>query len=209
MTIDFSPLIEIIEQYSYGAVCLAMVLEGMCLPVPSELVLGFAGFMVYQGVFSFPAAVGAGWLGSMLGSLFIYFVARQGGRNFLYKFCRIFRLSPVYIDKMGEAFICYGPQIIIPWRQLPIVRTKISIAAGLLNMRLATFCLLTALGIAVWCTLAVSLGLFFGPHWQKLIDIFTELGYLVIALGGIIAVVIGIYWYSRRKRKKEATDNCS
>ncbi|HWR09795.1 DedA family protein [Sporomusa sp.] len=204
MAIDFTPLIGIIEQYSYGAVCLAMVFEGMCLPIPSELVLGFAGYMVYKGVFSFPAAVFAGWLGSMLGSLFIYFVARQGGRRFLYRFCGIIRLSPVYVDRMGEAFIRYGPQIIIPWRQLPIVRTKISIAAGLLNMRLTTFTLLTALGIGIWCTLAVGLGLFFGPHWQTLIDIFSELGYLVIALWVIIAVIIGIYWNICFKRKKEA-----
>ncbi|MDF2569687.1 MAG: yghB [Sporomusa sp.] len=206
MSIDFNYLIEGIQQYGYLAVFLSMILEGMCIPVPSELVLGFAGFMVYQGIFSFPVAVAAGWLGSMLGSLTIYFIARQGGRKFLYKLCRLIRISPSYVDKMGECFIHYGPQIIIPWRQLPIVRTKISIAAGLLNMRLTTFCLLTAFGIAIWCTLAVSLGLFLGPHWHNLIYIFTEVDYIVIALCGIFITVLGIFWYRRHKRKKEATD---
>ncbi|WP_425059846.1 DedA family protein [Sporomusa carbonis] len=69
-------------------------------------------------------------------------------------------------------------------------------------MRLSTFGVLTAIGIAVWCTLAVSLGLFFGPHWEKLIDIFTDLGYIVVAAIGFAVVVVGIYWYLSRKRKK-------
>ncbi|XEQ91660.1 hypothetical protein SCACP_04680 [Sporomusa carbonis] len=102
MAVDFDSLTNIIEQYGYLAVFLSMTLEGMCIPVPSELVLGFAGFMVYQNVFSFPGAILAGWLGSMTGSLFIYFLARQGGREFLYKFCRLIHLSPSYVDKMSD-----------------------------------------------------------------------------------------------------------
>lgn len=205
MTIDFSPLLGFIEQYSYGAVGVAMLLEGMCLPVPSELVLGFAGFMVYQGIFSFPAAVFSGWLGSMLGSLFIYAVARQGGRPFLYRFCRLFRLSPVYIDKIGASFVRYGPRLIVPWRQLPVVRTKISIAAGLLNMRFLPFALHTAAGIAVWCTLAVGLGVFLGPHWPALLSLGAEPAYLAITLFAVVAVIT-ISWRIAYKRKKEAPD---
>ncbi len=205
MMIDLSPLLGLIEQYSYGAVGLAMLLEGMCLPVPSELVLGFAGFMVYKGIFSFPAAVFAGWLGSVLGSLCIYVVARQGGRPFLNRFCRVFGLSPAYIDKLGAVFVRYGPRIIIAWRQLPVVRTKISIAAGLLNMRFIPFLLHTAAGIAVWCTLAIGFGLLLGPQWQVLLAIGAELGYLSIGLLALIAGIV-IYWYTGQKRKKEAPD---
>ena len=140
-------LTEFVAEYGYLAIFLMMFLEGMCIPIPSELTMGFAGFMVYQGKLSLPAAIFSGWLGSFSGSFMIYALARKGGgRKFLYRWGYLIRLTPYRLDKLGNWFNHYGPPLIIPWRQLPIIRTKISIAAGLFDMRYITFISFTAIG---------------------------------------------------------------
>jgi len=201
---DFESLTGLIENYGYLAIFLAMFLEGMCIPVPSELVLGFAGFLVYQGKLSFAGAVFAGWLGSFAGSCIIYYAARKGGRAFLYRWGRLVQLTPARLDTIAAWFSRWGPPLIIPWRQIPVFRTKISIAAGLLDMRAWVFSFNTALGIAVWCSLAVGLGYHFGRSWHLLVDIFSRLGAFVVAaavVAGLIAV--GAFFYLRRRKIKE------
>ena len=201
---DLGSLTDAVKTYGYLAVFLMMFLEGMCIPIPSELVLGFAGFMVYQGNFAFAGAILAGWLGSFAGSFTIYLLARKGGRKYLYQYGHLVRLSPKRLDLIASWFTRYGPVLIIPWRQLPVIRTKISIAAGLLNMRYSIFTLYTAFGVLIWCTLAVSLGYYFGQSWEELIDIFSEIGYFIIA--AIVALVfVGLYiLYPRCKKANEA-----
>lgn len=201
---DFGILTELVEDYGYLAIFVAMFLEGMCIPVPSELVMGFAGFMVFQGKFSLLGAILAGWLGSLSGSFTIYLLARKGGRKFLYRWGHMVQLTPSRLDMIGEWFTKYGPPLIIPWRQLPVIRTKISIAAGLMDTRYTIFTAYTALGIAIWCTLSVSLGYYFGQSWQKLLAIFTQLGhYVIIAIIILFASLVVFFLYTRRKRKEE------
>lgn len=192
-----------VEDYGYLAVFVTMFFEGLCIPIPSELIMGFAGFMVFKGKFSLPGAIFAGWLGSFAGSCTVYYAARRGGRRFLYRYCHLVRLSPHHIDTFGEWFRRLGPPLIIPWRQLPVLRTKISIAAGLLDLRAWVFALYTAIGIAVWCTLAVSVGYCFGQNWHRLVDIFARLGTYIVATLAAAAVLgaAGLLIYLRRQRK--------
>ena len=201
---DLNSLTKIVMDYGYLAVFCTMFLEGMCIPIPSELIMGFAGFMVYQGTFSLTGAILAGWLGSLSGSFTIYLLARKGGRKFLYRWGHLVRLGPERLDIIGDWFIRYGPLLIIPWRQLPVIRTKISIASGLLDMRYTVFTAYTAVGIAVWCTLAVSLGYYFGQSWQTLLAIFTDIGhYIIIAIFAAVALGVGLFYYRRRRKIKE------
>ncbi len=196
-----------VEKYGYLAVFVSMFFEGMCIPIPSEIVLGFAGFMVYQGKFTFTGAILAGWLGSFAGSCTIYYAALRGGRQFLYRYCHLIRLSPAHIDTFGEWFRRLGPPLIIPWRQIPVLRTKISIAAGLLDLRAWIFVLYTAAGIAVWCTLAVSLGYYFGQNWLLFVEFFSRLGTVVVAalaVGGVAVTAAAYIYIRQRKRKEEA-----
>ncbi|MDT8902644.1 DedA family protein [Anaeroselena agilis] len=193
----------LVEDYGYVAVFVGMFFEGMCIPVPSELVMGFAGYLVYQGKFSLTGAILSGWLGSFAGSCTIYYAARKGGRHFLYRYCHLLRLSPARLDTIGEWFHRFGPPFIIPWRQVPVLRTKISIAAGLLDLKPLVFALYTAVGIAVWCTLSVSLGYYFGQNWMLFVDFFARLGTFVAAAIAVLAVVGvgGLFLYLRRRRK--------
>ncbi len=161
---DLNSLTNIVGEYGYLAVFCTMFLEGMCIPIPSELIMGFAGFMVYQGKFSLGGAIAAGWLGSLSGSFTVYLVARKGGRKFLYRWGHLIHLGPERLDIIGDWFNRYGPPLIIPWRQLPVIRTKISIAAGLLDMRYIVFTAYTAIGIAVWCSSGGVARLLFRPE---------------------------------------------
>lgn len=196
-----------VEDYGYLAVVISMFFEGLCIPIPSEIVMGFAGFMVFQGKFSLPGAIFAGWLGSFAGSCTVYYAARRGGRQFLYRYCHLVRLSPAHIDTFGEWFRRLGPPLIIPWRQIPVLRTKISIAAGLLNLRVWVFALYTAAGIAVWCTLAVSFGYYFGQNWHLFVDIFSRLGtFVVVALAAVATLGAGallLYLRSQKRARQE------
>ncbi len=197
-----------VEEYGYFAVFTAMFLEGLCIPIPSEIVMGFAGFMVYQGKFSLPGVLLAGWAGSFAGSCTIYWAARKGGRNFLYRHCHLVRLSPARIDTFGGWFRRFGPPLIIPWRQLPVLRTKISVAAGLLDLRAPVFAFYTAAGIAVWCSIAVACGYYLGQYWQVFVDILARLGVAVAAALAVVALlgagVLFIYLRRCRKTKEEA-----
>ncbi len=195
-----------VEDYGYVAVFAAMFLEGMCIPVPSEIVMGFAGFMVYQGKFTLSGALFAGWLGSFAGSCAIYWAARKGGRKFLYRYCHLLRLSPAHIDTFGGWFCRFGPPLIIPWRQLPVLRTKISIAAGLLDLRALVFVPYTALGIGIWCSIAVACGYYLGQNWHIFVDIFARLGAVVAAALAVVALLGAgalFVWLRRRRKIKE------
>ncbi|MDR3564655.1 MAG: DedA family protein [Negativicutes bacterium] len=202
---ELDALTKIVADYGYLAVFCTMFLEGMCIPIPSELIMGFAGYMVYQGHFSLTGAILAGWLGSFSGSFSIYLLARKGGRKYLYRWGHVVGLGPRRLDIIGDWFNRYGPPLIIPWRQLPVIRTKISIAAGLMDMRYVIFTAYTALGIAVWCSLSVFLGYYFGQNWQNLLAIFTELGhYIILAIFGIIlSCALFVVYHKRRKIKEE------
>lgn len=200
---NFEALTVVVEDYGYLAVFVTMFFEGLCIPIPSELILGFAGFLVYQGKFSFAGSILTGWLGSLCGSLTVYALARTCGRTWLYRYCHLVRLSPDKLEIIAKWFNRFGPPLIIPWRQIPVFRTKISIAAGLLGMRTWVFVLNTAIGIAVWCTLAVSLGYYFGRNWHRLVDIFSRLGTYIVAvviLAG--AAGLGFFLYMRHQKTK-------
>ena len=177
----------IIASYGYVAIFFLMFLEGMCLPLPSELTMGFAGFLAYQGKFTIVGAILTGWLGSFAGSCGIYLLAHKGGRRFLYRWGHLVHLGPERLDTFGAWFCHHGPYLIILWRQLPLMRPKISIVAGLMGLRYVIFAAYTAIGIAIWCTLAASLGYFLGRNWRVLLSFFSALGYYVL-----IAIMVAI-----------------
>ncbi len=197
---DLALLTNIIEHYGYYAIFLAMVLEGACTPVPSELVMGFAGFLVYKGQFSLGPTILTGWAGSLTGAVLAYLLSRYAGRDLLYKWGPRVHITTGQLDYFASWFVNYGPALIIPWRQLPIVRCKSSIAAGLSNMRLLTFISNTAIGIFLWCSLAVYLGRLLGPSWHTLVEIFSQLGELILIGAGFTVLGLAVY-FSRHRRK--------
>lgn len=194
-------LTVLIEHYGYGAVFLAMAMESMHLPVPSELVLGFAGFLTYLGKFTFIKAVGAGWLGSFTGSILLFILSRKHGRVFILKWGYKIKLSPKRVQELSNWFTKYGPTLIIPWRLMPFIRTKASIVAGVLNMNFLPFACCSALGIALWCASAVALGRYLGYKWPTLLTLVINLGQpIIISIGVLALTATGCFWYWRRDK---------
>lgn len=199
---DFNLLTAIIQNYGYSAIFLASILEGACMPIASELVLGFAGLLVYKGQLSFWGAVSAGWFGSLIGAFIIYSAARYGGRKFIYKWGHVIHLTPIRIDTFTDWFNKNGAALIIPWKLLPVIRAKISIAAGLLRMNKAVFLLYTATGIAVWSFMGVSLGAYLGDKWPVILELIPRLGKISAAVAALTAFGVAYLIYTKTKVKQ-------
>ena len=199
---DLISVVTLIEQNGYWAIFLGMLLEGLCLPIPAELVLGFAGFLVSQHKLLFLGSILAGWLGSLVGSVLIYFAARQYGCGLLYKYGRLCGLTHERIDYVSQFFHKYGPIMIIPWRQLPIVRNKISVVAGLTRLPFPTFLLYIVIGTGLWSALGISLGWYLGANWQILINMLTGVSKWMMVAGIMLICSAAVFLYGRYLKTK-------
>jgi len=199
-------LLSNIEKFGYLAIFICTFIEGMCIPLVSELILGFAGFLVFKGTLTFLPTAFSAWAGSFCGSFFIYCVFRRGGRPLVYRYGHYIRLTPRRFDKFSEWFERFGPILIIPWRQIPVLRTKISIVAGIFDLNIYVFSVLTAIGIAVWTTAALYVSYSFGNNWQQLLALVKDLSDFIvyILIFSAIGAVIMFYWRKKEKRKKRS-----
>ncbi|MEI6285215.1 MAG: DedA family protein [Bacillota bacterium] len=199
-------LLSNIEKFGYLAIFICTFIEGMCIPLVSELILGFAGFLVFKGTLTFLPTAFSAWAGSFCGSFFIYCVFRRGGRPLVYRYGHYIRLTPRRFDKFSEWFERFGPILIIPWRQIPVLRTKISIVAGIFDLNIYVFSVLTAIGIAVWTTAALYVSYTFGNNWQQMLALVKDLSDFIIyiLIFSAVGALIMFYWRKKEKRKKRS-----
>lgn len=161
--------VGIMERLGYPGVILIVALENIFPPIPSEVVLPFAGFLTRRGYLTLPGVVLAATFGSLLGALTLYCLGRIVGRQ------RLFRLTKLPYAPISEAglrraarwFARYGPWTVFFGRMVPAVRSLISIPAGLARMPLAVFTLYTAAGTAIWNTALACLGATLGAAWPE------------------------------------------
>lgn len=188
----------LVSGLGHFGVFLGMILESACIPLPSELILPFAGYLVWKGKLTLWIAVMAGTMGNVVGSYIAYWVGQHGGKPFILKYGRYFFVSPKEFDRAEYWFNRYGEPIIFISRLLPIIRTFISLPAGVAGMNLYKFLLYTFLGSLPWSYIFVNLGFKLGEHWQDVSPIFHKLDYISI---GILVLGIGYFIYKKRKRK--------
>lgn len=198
---------EILSGTGPAGIFVAMLLESACVPVPSEVVLPFAGIMVAREVMSFWEAVGWGLAGQMAGSALAWTVGRYGGRPFLDRYGRYLLLRRHELDRAERWFARWGEVTALAARLLPGVRTFISLPAGVARMPLGRFLLYSALGALPWTAALVWLGVSVGEVWDdpKWHWLFRGLDALVV-LGalGLVAWVARRAWRGRRRRQGEA-----
>lgn len=199
---DLTSVVTLIEQNGYWAIFLGMLLEGLCLPIPAELVLGFAGFLVSQHKLLFLGSILAGWLGSLVGSVLTYFTARKYGCCLLYKYGSLCGLTPERIDYISQFFHRYGPIMIIPWRQFPVVRNKISVVAGLTKLPFPIFLLYIVIGTGLCSALGISLGCYLGANWQILINMLTGVSKWMLLAGIMLISSAAVFLYGRYLKTK-------
>lgn len=189
---------DFLAEWGYLALFITMVLENMNVPIPSEIVLGFAGFLVSQQVFTFWPTIAVGTAAGIVGSLGSYWIGAKGGRAVLLRYGQHMHLSNKKLIAADSWFQRYGGIAVFTGRLLPGIRTFISLPAGIAQYPLPHFIILTIAGTVPWTILLVYVGSILGDNWQTILDYHYE-----IAAGSILiaAVILAAYLYLRRKKE--------
>ncbi|MHB8631513.1 MAG: DedA family protein [Candidatus Limnocylindria bacterium] len=176
--------------FGYLGVALAMAIESAAIPIPSELILPFAGFSVARGIpepltgapWSYWGAVAAAVVGNTAGSLVAYAIGAYGGRPLLERYGKYVLISAHDLDVADRHFARWGDATVCFSRMLPIVRTFISVPAGIARMPLWRFVTFSVLGAIPWVMLLVWSGMVLGDHWLDIKQSLRGLDYIVAAL---------------------------
>lgn len=191
--------------FGYAGVVLAMAIESAAIPLPSELILPFAGWMISRGLpepmtgtpWTYWAAVAAGVVGNTLGSLVSYYVGRLGGRPLLERYGKYVLISHHDLEIADRWFSRWGEATVFFSRMLPIVRTFISVPAGIARMPVWKFTVFSILGAVPWVMLLVWGGVVLGDNWTQVKSTLRGLDYLVAAV--LAAGVAFFIWRHVRK----------
>ncbi len=184
-----------IDSWGYFAVAVLMAMENACIPVPSELILGFAGYLVSAERMTFTGAMIAGMVGGMAGSIFAYVVGATGGRKFVDKYGKYFFIKKSHVDLAQKWFDKYGIRAVFFSRMLPVVRTFISLPAGFARVNFKQFLFYTFAGSLPWTALILYGGELLGDNWEYLL----EVGHKFSAAFIVVSVAIIAYLYFKQK----------
>ncbi len=184
------------------------MLEGMLLPIPSEVVMAFGGYLVVNGylgnVLGIPAVVLlvlSGTIGNVAGATIAYYIGRYGGLKFIEKYGRYLFINQSSVQKAQMFFDRYGALSVFVTRLLPIFRTFISIPAGVARMDIRRFITYTFIGTLIWDIMLVYVGYTLGKNWERSLPFFDILTYAV----GILFALILAYWLYRLFKRKAST----
>ena len=196
ITILSSFIVATISTLGYSGVVLLMAIESACIPLPSEIIMPFSGYLVSTGQMNLWGVAVAGAVGCVLGSLVAYWVGMYGGRPFIEKYGRYILLSRHDLDIADRWFAKYGEIIVFVSRLLPAIRTFIAFPAGVARMNLTRFVIYTFAGSLPWCLGLAYAGQKLGEQWDKddtLKTWFHRFDFLI----GIAGALFVIWWVWR------------
>lgn len=186
---------EQVGAYGVLAVFLLMILESACIPVPSEAIMLYGGFLVSQGDESLFLIVAAGVLGNVIGSWIAYWVGLYKGREWVLQWHWL-HVTPKRLDAADRWFARYGDWAVLISRCLPIIRTFISLPAGIARMPFWRFTVLTFIGCVPWVLMLALAGRAVGENWE---DLQKQLHYVDYAL--VAAILAGLVYFVVRRRR--------
>jgi len=184
---------HVIDMGGYGGILLLMGIESACIPLPSEIIMPFAGYLVYLGHFNLFWAATAGAVGCNLGSLAAYWIGAKGGRPLVERYGKWVLMSRHDLDRMTVFFAKYGSIAVLLARLLPVVRTFIAFPAGIAKMPQLRFHIYTFLGSWPWCFALAYAGMKLGEAWHT--DPRFYAAFHRFHLGVELALVAGIVWF--------------
>jgi membrane protein DedA with SNARE-associated domain len=201
-------IVAVISAMGYSGIVLLMAIESACIPLPSEIIMPFSGYLVSTGQMNLWLVGLAGAVGCVLGSLVAYWVGMKGGRPLIEKYGRYVLVSKHDLDLADRWFAKYGEAIIFTSRLLPAIRTFIAFPAGVARMDLKRFVIYTFAGSLPWCLGLAYVGQKLGEKWNEddtLKTWFHRFDFLI----GIAAVLLIVWWVWRhvghlRKEKASA-----
>ena len=187
---------KLIGNMGYAGVAVLMAMESMIFPIPSELVMPFAGFLVAQGVFTFWGVVVASAIGSLVGSLIMYGVGLYGGSVFVKRYGHYVLLEEEDLVRAERWFRKHGGLAVFACRFVPVVRHVSSVPAGAARMNIVKFSLYTVAGATIWNTFLLWVGIKLGENWERITQYTTVFDILVIVVVAAIAIHL---WYKHGK----------
>lgn len=189
-------IIAVISSTGYLGIVLLMGIESACIPLPSEVIMPFSGYLVSVGRFRLAWVAVAGALGCNLGSLVAYYVGSVGGRPLVAKYGRYVLITRHDLQMADRFFARYGDWAVFIARLLPVIRTFIALPAGIARMNVVRFHVYTFLGSLPWCWVLAYAGLKLGEHWRDLRYYFHRFDTVM----GIL-IVLGVVWFIHNRWK--------
>lgn len=191
-------VIWVISTGGYGGVVLLMAIESACIPLPSEVIMPFSGYLVYTGRFNLLWVATAGAIGCNLGSVLAYEVGAYGGRPLIEKYGKYILLNAHDLELADKFFHRWGGTTVFVGRLLPVIRTFIALPAGIAKMPRVRFHLYTFLGSWPWCFALAYVGQKLGENWNTLGKYFHEFDAVI---GAFLALGVGWFLWSHWKNR--------
>ncbi len=196
---------DIMSQYGYIGIFFLIMLENIFPPIPSEVILTFGGYMTTQSEMTAVGVILVSTAGSVAGAIILYGIGLQLDVARLEKivdhYGRILRLTRKDIHKADSWFDKYGIWTVLFCRLIPLIRSLISIPAGMSNMKFGLFLLFTTLGTLIWNTILVSVGAAVGDNWESIVsvmDFYSNIVYILLVLAGLAI----IWWYLQFRKRR-------
>lgn len=201
-------IIQMMEEFGYFGVAFLIALENIFPPIPSEIILTFGGFMTTYTSLNVWLVILMATIGSVLGGTVLYSIGRILDAEKLERILsgrigKILQLKPQDVQRAQNWFARKGNITVFFCRFIPIVRSLISIPAGMMKMKIGSFLLLTTLGTAIWNTVLVWLGVFAGASWEKIVNylgVYSEAALIVLIIG---AILFAVFFFKHRAKKKK------
>lgn len=202
-------IISLMGQFGYFGVFFLIALENVFPPIPSEVILLFGGFMTTYTSLNIVLMVVAATLGSLLGAIVLYYIGKILNKERLKKIVsgkvgKVLRLKEKDIDMADHWFDTKGNKTVFFCRFIPIVRSLISIPAGMSEMPMAKFLLYTTVGSAIWNTVLIVIGNRVGENWESILGVFDQYSHIVLILLILIFVLFIVWFYTKKQKKKKA-----
>lgn len=199
--------VHILGRFGYWGITLMMALESACIPIPSEAILPFGGYLASSAnphnQLNIFWVIFYGTAGGTIGSLFAYLIGAYGGRPLIDKYAKKIRISDARLRQSNSLFKKHGEKIVFLTRLLPIVRTFISLPAGISKMDVKKFVIYTYIGSLIWSIVLVYAGYTLGQNWDLIREWLHIADFIVVAaMAGIL-----IYYIIRRKRLRRKSRN--
>ena len=194
---------SVMEQFGYFGIALLILVENVFPPIPSEVILTFGGFMTTKSELCIFGVVVASTIGSVGGAVILYWIGRilnvERLERIIEKWGKYLRLTKEDVRKADAWFDKYGPWTVFFCRFIPLIRSLISIPAGMSGMNQWLFLVLTTLGTLIWNLVLVLVGAKVGNNWHQIVnymDVYSNIMYVVIAVSAVIFII----WFIKRKK---------
>jgi membrane protein DedA with SNARE-associated domain len=204
LTVLFLFIQTLVAATGYGGIAILMAIESACIPLPSELIMPFAGYLVFHGTMKLLWVATAGAIGCNLGSLVAYEIGCYGGRPLVERYGRWILMGKRELDWADRFFLRWGETAVFIARLLPVIRTFIALPAGIARMPRAKFHIYTFLGSWPWCLMLAYFGMKLGENWRLLGKYFHQFDAVIgVLLVSGAAWFVWSHWQNRLRVSEE------